>query len=151
MDTPRALIHSRCRWGGAALAVVLAVPGSLASDAAIALDIRPTVAFAGGDVRATVRTPRDAHNRALRIVLEAADFYASSDLQLDGTAAPAIHQFDWKTLPGGSYRIEAILIRDEGEERHAQRCLAVLGQEQGERGGDARSRVPGSGAAADGC
>ena len=151
MDTSHALMHARCRWGVLALAVLLTGPGSIASDAAIALDVRPSIVFVGSDIRAVVRTPRDPHNRALRIVLEAADFYASSDLQLDGAAAPAVHQFDWKTLPGGSYLLQAILIRDAGDEHRAQRCVSVLSHEHDDRPGEARSRVPSNGAAADGC
>jgi len=85
------------------------------------------VLFAGRDVRTTVHTPRDARNRELRIVVEAADYYKSSDLQLDGLDAAATHQFEWKELPGGAYRVEATLTRADGEQRTAVQCFSVLG------------------------
>jgi hypothetical protein len=103
--------------------------GAVSSDtgAPVTLAVRPTVLFAGRDVRTTVRTPRDARNRELRIIVDAADYYASSDVQLDGVDAPATHQFTWKEPPSGAYRVEAILTRADGERRTVAECFAVLG------------------------
>lgn len=98
-----------------------------ADNTPVTLAVRPAVLFAGRDVRATVRTPRDSRNRELRIVVEAADYYAASDVQLDGVDAPATHQFNWQALPSGSYRVEAILTRQDGETRTVTQCFAVLG------------------------
>jgi hypothetical protein len=107
--------------------VLLAGVVSYGADAPVTLAVRPTVLLAGRDVRTTVRTPRDPRNRELRIIVEAPDYYASSDVQLDGTDAPATHQFTWKELPSGPYRVEAILTREDGERRTATQCFAVLG------------------------
>ena len=107
--------------------VLLAGVVSYGADAPVTLAVRPTVVFAGRDVRTTVRTPRDPRNRELRIIVEAPEYYASSDVQLDGVDAPATHQFTWKELPGGAYRVEAILTRADGERRTATQCFAVLG------------------------
>ena len=62
----------------------------------MSIKVRPAVLFAGGDVRTTVRTPRDPRNRELRVIVEAADYYASSDVQIDGVDGAATHQFTWK-------------------------------------------------------
>ena len=107
--------------------VLLAGVVSYGADAPVTIGVRPTIAFAGGDVRTTVRTPRDARNRELRIIVEAPEYYASSDVQLDGTDAPATHQFTWKELPSGGYRVEAILTRENGERRTATQCFSVIG------------------------
>ncbi|MEO5821306.1 MAG: hypothetical protein ABIT71_12445 [Vicinamibacteraceae bacterium] len=107
--------------------LLLAGAVSQAADVPVTLAIRPAIVFAGRDVRATVRTPRDPRNRELRIVVEAGDYYASSDVQLDGTDAPATHQFTWKELPSGAYRVEAILTREDGERQTVTQCFAVLG------------------------
>jgi hypothetical protein len=103
--------------------------GAVSSDtgAPVTLAVRPTVLFEGRDVRTTVRTPRDPRNRELRIIVDAPDYYASSDVQLDGDDAPATHQFTWKELPSGTYRVEAILTRADGERRTVTECFAVLG------------------------
>jgi hypothetical protein len=107
--------------------VLLAGVVSYGADAPVTLAVRPTVLFAGKDVRTTVRTPRDPRNRELRIIVDAPDYYASSDVQLDGDSAPATHQFTWKELPSGAYRVEAILTRADGERRTVTECFAVLG------------------------
>jgi hypothetical protein len=117
------------------VAACLAAPAVRAADEPpqpVSVNIRPLVIFAGGDVRTTVRTPRDPRNRELRIVVEAADYYASSDVQLDGDIAAATHQFTWKALPGGAYRVEAILLRADGEKRTVTSCFAVLTGDEGE-------------------
>jgi hypothetical protein len=106
-------------------AVLLAAP-AVAAEAPVSIAVRPTVVFAGADVRTTVRTPRDARNRELRIIIDAPEYYASSDVQLDGDSAAATHQFTWKALPGGAYRVEAILLRQGGETETFTTCFAVL-------------------------
>ncbi len=123
-------------------AILLAAPAA-GADAPVTVAVRPTIAFVGGDVRTTVRTPRDARNRELRIIVDAADYYASSDVQLDGVAAAATHQFTWKALPGGAYRVEAILLREDGQKETYTSCFAVLGADEvpGERTTAAR-RLP---------
>jgi hypothetical protein len=98
----------------------------------VSVKIRPVVLFAGRDVRATVRTPRDARNRELRIVVEGADFFASSDVQLDGVDAATTHLFTWRELPGGAYRVDAILLRAGGERTTVTSCFAVLTSDDGE-------------------
>jgi hypothetical protein len=108
-------------------AVVSSGAVSSGADVPVTLAVRPTVLFAGKDVRTTVHTPRDSRNRELRIIVEAADYYAASDVQLDGTDAPATHQFTWKELPSGAYRVEAILTREDGDHKTATECFAVLG------------------------
>ena len=140
---------------GVLLAAVLS-SGAVSSgaDAAVTVAVRPSVVFAGRDVRGTVRTPRDARNRELRIVVEAADYYASSDVQLDGEDAPATHQFTWKELPSGAYRVEAILTREDGERTTVAECFAVLGADDSAdalRGPPKRSALPDATAGRSGC
>jgi hypothetical protein len=100
----------------------------------VTVKVRPVVLFAGGEVRTTVRTPRDARNRALRIIVEGTDYYASSDVQLDGVDAATTHQFTWKDLPGGPYRVDAILVREDGEKTTATNCFAVLSGDDNDPG-----------------
>src|SRR5687768_11895217 len=113
-------------------ALLLSAPVAAAEAPAVSIKVRPTVLFAGGDVRTTVRTPRDPRNRELRVIVEAADYYASSDVQIDGVDGAATHQFTWKALPGGAYRVEAILLRADGERRTVTSCFAVLSGDEGD-------------------
>jgi hypothetical protein len=134
--------------------VLLAGVVSYGADAPITLAVRPNVLFAGRDVRTTVRTPRDPRNRELRVVVDAADYYASSDVQLDGVDAPATHQFTWKELPSGAYRVEAILTREDGERKTVTECFAVLGLDDAAdalRPAPKRSSLPDPAAGRSGC
>ena len=117
---------ARFRFHVPVTALLLVAPAAAADGPAVTIKVRPAVLFAGGDVRTTVRTPRDARNRELRVIVEAADYYASSDVQLDGVDGAATHQFTWKELPGGAYRVEAILLREDGAKETFTSCFAVL-------------------------
>jgi hypothetical protein len=125
-----------CRSFVTAAALCLCLPiGARGDDPEppkVSVKIRPVVLFAGRDVRATVRTPRDARNRELRIVVEGADFFASSDVQLDGADAATTHLFTWRELPGGAYRVDAILLRADGERTTVTSCFAVLSSDDGD-------------------
>jgi hypothetical protein len=98
----------------------------------VTVKIRPVVLFAGRDVQATVRAPRDPRNRELRITVEGEDFFASSDVQLDGVDAATTHMFTWRELPGGAYRVDAILLRADGERTTVTSCFAVLSSDDGD-------------------
>jgi hypothetical protein len=125
-----------CRSFVTAAALCLFVPiaanGEDPDAEKVSVKIRPVVLFAGRDVRTTVRTPRDPRNRELRVVVEGADFYASSDVQLDGVDAATTHLFTWRELPGGAYRVDAILLREDGERTTATSCFAVLSGDDGD-------------------
>ena len=97
--------------------------------------------------------PVDAASE-LRIVVEAGDYFKSSDVQLDGVDAPATHQFTWKELPSGAYRVEAILTRADGERTTVTECFAVLGADDSAdalRGPPKRSALPDASAGRSGC
>ena len=121
------------------VAVCLAMPLGVVADEPdhekVTVKIRPMVLFAGGEVRTTVRTPLDQRNRALRVIVEGADYYGSSDVQLDGMDAATSHQFTWKELPGGPYRVDAILLRENGEKTTVTECFAVLSGDDDASGG----------------
>lgn len=123
----RRFMIARFRFSVPVVALLLVAP--VAADEApppVTVKVRPAVLFAGGDVRTTVKTPRDPRNRELRVIVEAADYYASSDVQIDGVDGAATHQFTWKSLPGGAYRVEAILLRQDGVKETFTSCFAVL-------------------------
>jgi hypothetical protein len=122
----RRFIIARFRFSVPVVALLLVAPVAADEAPPVTVKVRPAVLFAGGDVRTTVRTPRDARNRELRVIVEAADYYASSDVQIDGVDGAATHQFTWKALPGGAYRVEAILLRADGVKETYTSCFAVL-------------------------
>ena len=95
--------------------VVLIASGVDANDR-LALRVSPAVAFAPANlsVRATVQA--DAANRSIEIVAESADFYRSSEIQLEGDSAPRTTTFQFRSLPTGEYSVRGILRGQGGRE-----------------------------------
>ena len=81
------------------------------------LKVSPAVAFAPANlvVRATVVA--DADNRAIEIIAESQDFYRSSMIQLEGDQAARTNQFEFRSLPPGTYEVRANLFGTHGEQR----------------------------------
>lgn len=83
----------------------------------ITLHVSPAVCFAPANlvVRATIAA--DPDNRAMEIVAESADFYRSSEIQLEGERAPRTSRFEFRSLPPGMYEVRAVLFGTGGEQR----------------------------------
>jgi hypothetical protein len=64
----------------------------------------------------TVRVTVDAspENRSLRIIASSADFYRSSEIQLDGNNAAPLNVFEFKDLPSGLYEVTGTLVGAHG-------------------------------------
>lgn len=81
------------------------------------LKVSPAVAFAPANlvVRATIEA--DVQNRSIEIIAESEDFYRSSQIQLNGDNAPRTNQFEFRSLPSGTYEVSAVLYGSSGEPR----------------------------------
>ncbi|HZP48639.1 MAG TPA: hypothetical protein VFB07_08895 [Vicinamibacterales bacterium] len=53
----------------------------------------------------------------MEIVAESEDFYRSSEIQLDGDSAPRTTQFEFRSLPPGTYEVRAVLYGAGGDAR----------------------------------
>ena len=80
----------------------------------ITMKVSPAVSFAPANliVRATVLA--DADNRAVQIIAESADFYRSSEVQLEGEQAARTNRVEFRSLPPGTYEVRANLLRNNG-------------------------------------
>ena len=79
--------------------------------------VSPAVSFAPANliVRATIEA--DSSNRSVEIIAESAEFYRSSEIQLDGDNAPRTNLFEFRSLPSGTYEVKAILYGADGQAR----------------------------------
>jgi hypothetical protein len=95
--------------------VVLLACGADANER-LAIRVSPAVAYAPANlsVRATIEA--DADNRSIEIIAESAEFYRSSEMQLDGDAAPRTTFFQFRSLPTGEYAVRGILRGPGGHE-----------------------------------
>jgi hypothetical protein len=76
--------------------------------------VTPLVHLTRGDARGMVSVPRHLDNRVLRVIIESADYYSLSDVQLDGESAPQSHWFYWRDLAPGSYRVTVHVYGTDG-------------------------------------
>jgi hypothetical protein len=98
------------------------------------LKVSPAVAFAPANliVRATIVS--DADNRAVEIIAESPDFYRSSMIQLEGDKAARTNQFEFRSLPPGTYEVRANLFGSNGEQRASIRQqINVIASGAGDR------------------
>ena len=97
------------------LLVILTAAGVGANDK-LALRVSPAVAFAPATLRVQTTIEASAANRSVEIIAESEEFYRSSEMQLDGEAAPRTTYFQFRSLPSGQYSVRAILKGRGGHE-----------------------------------
>ena len=77
----------------------------------------PTMMVAPGRLVVETVVEPDSANRAIQVVAESADWYRSSEVQLDGDTAPRRNTFEFNGLPKGTYQIHAMLLDSVGQQR----------------------------------
>ena len=95
--------------------VILTAAGVGANDK-LAMRVSPAVAFAPATLRVQTTIESDAANRSIEIIAESEEFYRSSEMQLDGEAAPRTTYFQFRSLPTGQYSVRAVLKGQGGHE-----------------------------------
>jgi hypothetical protein len=95
--------------------VLMLVAAPIGAGDRIVIRVSPSVAFAPANliVRTTVETNRA--NRMLEVIAESEDFYRSSEMPLDGEHAPHTTLFEFRSMPGGVYRVRALVKDASGE------------------------------------
>jgi hypothetical protein len=93
--------------------VSTSAPGASA-DKRLHMHVYPTVVSAPGEVLISVGIERRPENRVLRVTASSADFYRSSEVQLDGEESPRVSAFKFRELPPGEYDASAELIGANG-------------------------------------
>jgi len=88
--------------------------------------VSPAVSFAPANlvVRATIAA--DPDNRAVEIVAESAEFYRSSEVELDGDRAPRTSVIEFRSLPPGTYEVKATLRGATGQLASVRQQVNVI-------------------------
>jgi hypothetical protein len=100
---------------------LLAMPAGAGEPERLTIRVSPAVSFAPGNLMVRATVAAHAENRTVEIVAESEDFYRASEIQLDGDRAPRISQFEFRSLPPGTYEVKAILRGSTGAERASVR------------------------------
>ena len=93
----------------------------------ITMRVSPAVAFAPANLIVRAMIEADDQNRSVQIVAESADFYRSSEVQLEGDKAPRTSMLEFRNLPPGSYEVRALLFGADGRQRaYARQQVNVI-------------------------
>jgi hypothetical protein len=90
------------------------------------LRVSPEASFAPGYVKVQVSIEADAENRRLEVVAKSADFYRSSEVEIDGAQAPRTSVFEFRGLPAGEYQFTGVLTGAHGPRATAFRFAKVV-------------------------
>src|SRR5262245_30723410 len=71
--------------------------------------VTPSVAIAPAHLVVRTMIQANQANRSIEISAESDDFFRSSQIPLDGDNAPIKSQFEFRSVPGGQYVIQAVL------------------------------------------
>jgi hypothetical protein len=97
------------------LAMLAVVPGTTGES--LRLSVNPTLSVQPAVVVVRVSIEPHEDNRAMRLVAESADYFRSSQVELDGQDAWRTTVFRYRDLPAGAYTITGTLLDPSGRER----------------------------------
>jgi hypothetical protein len=101
-------------------------PSTVSSDQPVTLRVTPSISQAPAALLVRTSVEPDEQNRFLRVSVESADFYTSSELQLDGRQSPRVSIFKFRGVPGGSFEVKAELTGPNGRRALFSRSVEVI-------------------------
>jgi len=93
----------------------------------VTLRLTPRFVSAPGYLRSLIRVSPNADNRVLRVEIDSAGYYRSSEIELDGASAPMSHFMDWKEVPAGKYDLIVTVMGPSGPRAVRHLDFQVLG------------------------
>jgi hypothetical protein len=113
------------------LMVMMALP--LGAGERLTIKVSPAISFAPANLNVRTMIEADAQNRMVEVVADSANFYRSSELQLEGDKAPRTTTFEFRSLPPGTYEVTVMLIGADGRQRAlARQQVNVISSGAGE-------------------
>jgi hypothetical protein len=108
------------------LGALLLTVGVLGADQRLTVQA-PAVMLAPGHLVVETLIEPDPSNKIIRVTTESQALYRSSEVELEGGAAPRRNTFEFRDLPTGSYEIRAFLLDAKGDQRAmVVQTLAVI-------------------------
>jgi hypothetical protein len=108
------------------MALVLAPAWLQAAGSDLKVRVSPQRGLAPADISVTIALDANDDDRLLEIVVESAEFYQASAIDLDGAKGPHVRDVRFRQLPVGDYEIRVMVSDAEGHERvWARRFLSV--------------------------
>jgi len=81
------------------------------------LSVSPRISSEPGYITIRAAVEPDADNRAITVVAESANFYRSSQTQLEGDQGARLNVFTYRNLPVGDYQVSVRVLGADGRAR----------------------------------
>jgi hypothetical protein len=105
---------------------VLATALTVSAGERLTIAASTSQSFAPATATIRVHVTPDANNRGLEVSVDSGEYYRSSWIQLDGTAAPQTIAVEARSLPGGTYQIRGSLVDSAGRTRAFARTQVIV-------------------------
>ena len=116
-------MRTRC---GLWLAAIVLVATPIDAGEWITLAVSPRQSFGPTNMTVQVRLQPSADNRVLEVVADSADFFTSSQIQLEGDQAPKTILVELRAVPSGAYEVSGTLFDSLGHPRAGTRQHALV-------------------------
>jgi hypothetical protein len=90
------------------------------------MSVSPTLSTQPAVIRVRVSIEPSDENRFIRIAAESADYFRSSEVEIDGASASRISQFEYRGLPAGDYIVRGLLIGRDGKSRGTTEYMVTV-------------------------
>jgi hypothetical protein len=86
----------------------------------------PTTSMAPAHFLVRVIIERNAANRWIKVTAESADYYGSSEGQLDGERSSRLRVVQFREVPPGSYQLRAVVFDQNGDVTGSAQASAIV-------------------------
>lgn len=92
----------------------------------VTIRVSPSMAMEPANLLVQVMVERNEENRRIQVVAESSDYFASSEIQLDGEQSARVRSVTFRSLPAGSYEIRGMLFGASGRVRATARAMVTV-------------------------
>ena len=108
-----------------AFGLFLVASTTLSGGELLKMRVSPAVSLAPALLTVQLSVETDPDNRMLEVSATSADFYRSSEIQLDGVSAPHVSVVEFRNLPTGVYEVSGVLVGAHGPRASVSRTARV--------------------------
>jgi len=92
----------------------------------LSVRVSPAVAAEPAVLRVVAVVEADDRNRSLEITAQSDDYLRRSEIQLEGSGARRVWDFEFRDVPRGNYQVSAILAGTGGRRAAVTRVVMVV-------------------------
>jgi hypothetical protein len=99
---------------------------TLDGSAPLMMKVSPRMGREPADLYIVAVVEANESNRLLEITVDSADFFASSQMELDGERAQRLSNISFRSVPRGNYIVTTRLVGRDGSRAEATQAVMVM-------------------------